>query len=123
MQSIFSLLAQAPAKPGGSALDMLLPFALIMIIFYFVLIRPQKKRQKQLQAMVGAMKTGDRVVSAGGIHGLVANVKERTVLVKIADNVKIEFEKSSIATVIKKGEEKGDTPAPQIESQPVDGAK
>jgi len=68
---------------------------------YFVLIRPQKKRQQQQQRLVSSLKTGDRVVTNAGIHGLIANVKETTVIVKVADNVKIEMEKSAISNVLK----------------------
>jgi len=66
-----------------------------------VMIRPQKKRQEQQQKLMAGLKTGDRVVTNGGIHGLIANVKENTVLVKVADNVKIEMEKSAVTTVLK----------------------
>jgi len=68
---------------------------------YFVLIRPQKKRQQQQQRLVSSLKTGDRVVTNAGIHGLIANVKETTVIVKVADNVKIEMEKSAVTNVLK----------------------
>ncbi len=68
---------------------------------YFVMIRPQKKRQQQQQQLISSLKTGDRVVTNAGIHGLISNVKESTVLVKVADNVKIEMEKSAVATVLK----------------------
>jgi preprotein translocase subunit YajC len=68
---------------------------------YFVMIRPQKKRQEQQQKLIGSLKTGDRVVTNAGIHGLIANVKETTVLVKVADNVKIEIDKSAITNVLK----------------------
>lgn len=95
------LLAQAPSpSPApGSGLFGLLPFVLIFVIMYYVMIRPQMRRQKEQARLVAALKTGDRVVTASGIHGLIANVKERTVIVKIADNVKIEMEKSAITTV------------------------
>ncbi|PYK01169.1 MAG: preprotein translocase subunit YajC [Verrucomicrobia bacterium] len=72
-----------------------------IVIMYFVLIRPQKKRQQQQQRLVSSLKTGDRVVTNAGIHGLIANVKETTVIVKVADNVKIEMEKSAISNVLK----------------------
>jgi preprotein translocase subunit YajC len=67
---------------------------------YFVMFRPQKKRQEQQQKLISTLKTGDRVVTNGGIHGLISNVKETTVIVKVADNVKIEMEKSAITTVV-----------------------
>ena len=79
----------------------LLPFAFIFIIFYFLLIRPQQKRQKEHQRLLSDLKTGDKVVTTSGIHGLIANVKETTFLVKIADNVKIEVDKNAIASVSK----------------------
>ena len=65
---------------------------LIFVMMYFVMIRPQKKRQVEQQRLVSALKTGDRVVTNAGIHGLISNVKETTVIVKVADNVKIEME-------------------------------
>jgi len=76
------------------------PFIFIFIIMYFVMFRPQKKRQEQQQKLISALKTGDRVVTNGGIHGLISNVKESTVIVKVADNVKIEMEKSAITAVV-----------------------
>ena len=76
---------------------------LLIVIFYFVLIRPQKKRQQEQQRLMGSLKTGDRVVTNSGMHGLIANVKETTVMLKVADNVKIELEKSAITNVLKEG--------------------
>ncbi len=94
--------APAPAPGGASGFLNLLPFwFFIIVIMYFVLIRPQKKRQQDQQRLVSSLKTGDRVVTNAGIHGLIANVKETTVIVKVADNVKIEMEKSAIANVLK----------------------
>jgi len=106
---IFELLAQAqpgaPAAPGaaggGGFLNLLPIWFFIIVIMYFVLIRPQKKRQQEQQRLVSSLKTGDKVVTNAGIHGLIANVKETTVMLKIADNVKIEVEKSAVANVVK----------------------
>ena len=75
---------------------------LIFVIFYFILIRPQKQKQKKLEEQRNALRSGDKVITAGGIHGLVTNVKAYSVTLKIADNVKVEFEKASIGTVISK---------------------
>ena len=75
-------------------------FFFLFVIMYFVMVRPQMRKQKEQQRLVAALKTGDRVVTNAGIHGLISNVKETTVIVKVADNVKIEMEKSAIATVI-----------------------
>jgi len=100
---LHALLAQAqspaPTGPGGG-IGFFVPFIFIFIIMYFVMFRPQKKRQEQQQKLISALKTGDRVVTNGGIHGLISNVKETTVIVKVADNVKIEMEKSAITTVL-----------------------
>ena len=105
------LLAQAQTgSPGGGAtssgggFNLFVPLIFFLIIFYFILIRPQSQRQKQQQQLIHALKTGDRVVTNSGIHGLIANVKDSTLIVKVADNVKIEMEKSAIASVVKSAE-------------------
>ena len=98
---LITLLAQSPAPAGPSPLASFVPIILIFVIMYFLLFRPQMKRQKEHARLVSALKTGDRVVTASGIHGLISNVKDRTVTVKIADNVKIEMEKTAITTVLK----------------------
>jgi preprotein translocase subunit YajC len=91
--------AAAPAA-GPSALNPIIPFVCVAVIFYFLIIRPQNKRQKELQSLVSALKTGDKVVTSSGIHGIIANVREGSTLsLKIADNVKIEIDKSAIASV------------------------
>src|SRR6201982_1132776 len=107
---LLTLLAQAQtAAPGsaaspGGGFNLFVPLIFFLIIFYFILIRPQSQRQKQQQQLIKALKTGDRVVTNSGIHGLIANVKDSTVIVKVADNVKIEMEKSAIASVLKSAE-------------------
>src|SRR6266404_7544466 len=102
------LLAQTQAAPsagppgaGGGGFGFFVPFILIFVIMYFIMIRPQMRRQKDQQKLIGTLKTGDKVVTSSGIHGLIANVKDSTVIVKVADNVKIEMEKSAITTVVK----------------------
>ncbi len=80
---------------------MLIQFVPIIVIFYFLLIRPQQKRQKDHQKLMAAIKTGDKVVTSSGIHGIIANVKDKTVIVKVADNVKLEFDRASITAVEK----------------------
>jgi len=75
------------------------PIILIFVIFYFLLIRPQQQKQKQHAEMVSKLKKGDHVVTTGGIHGIISTVKDRTVLVKIDENVKIEVQKNCITYV------------------------
>ena len=99
------LFAQAQPSPGaGPGLFSILPFIFVFIIMYYVMLRPQMKRQKEQARLVAALKTGDRVVTASGIHGLISNVKDSTVIVKVADNVKIEMEKNAVTTVVKTAE-------------------
>ena len=92
--------AAQEAAPNNT-LFIVLQFAALGAIFYFLLIRPQRQKQKQHAALVSAVKTGDKVVLNSGLHGIVANVKETTLIIKVADNVKLEFEKSAVATVTK----------------------
>jgi preprotein translocase subunit YajC len=102
MFALFLAQTQAPASPGaGGALPSILMFLPLIVIMYYVMIRPQMKRQKEQARLVSALKTGDRVVTSSGIHGLISNVKDKTVIVKIADNVKIEMEKTSVTNVVK----------------------
>jgi preprotein translocase subunit YajC len=105
MFALFFAQAPAPAAPGGAAgLLSMLPLVFIAIIMYYVMIRPQMRRQKEQAKLVSALKTGDRVVTASGIHGLISNVKDTTVIVKVADNVKIEMEKTAVTNVVKSAE-------------------
>ena len=105
---LHAILAQAqsaapganPQSPAGG-IGFFVPFIFVFIIMYFIMIRPQARRQKEQQRLVSSLKTGDHVVTNAGIHGLISNVKETTVIVKVADNVKIEMEKSAVTTVLK----------------------
>lgn len=102
MEFLIFLADAAPAQPP--VLFQFLPLIIIAVLFYFLLIRPQQKKQKEHQQLVAAIKTGDKVVTSGGIHGIVANVKETTILLKVADNVKIEMDKAAVITVSKSAE-------------------
>lgn len=103
ISSVSLLLAQASSTTGGSgAGSLLVPVVCFGIIFYFGILRPQQKRTKDLQGIVSSLKTGDKVITSGGIHGIVANVKDGpTLSLRIADNVRIEVDKTAIATVEK----------------------
>ncbi|MFH0827115.1 MAG: preprotein translocase subunit YajC [Candidatus Omnitrophota bacterium] len=91
-----------PQAPAVNPLVNLLPIVAIFVIFYFLLIRPQKEKEKQHQKMLGQLDKNEDVVTSSGIHGTIVNVKEKTVTLRIDDNVKIEIEKNSVAYV-KKG--------------------
>ena len=95
-------LAQTQASPPtGAGVLSILPFILIFVIMYYVMLRPQMRRQKEQTRLVASLKTGDRIVTSSGIHGLISNVKDTTVIVKVADNVKIEMEKTAVTNVFK----------------------
>lgn len=100
LSSLFLAQAQQASQQPGIG-SMLVPFLCIAVIFYFLIIRPQKKKQKEQSDLIASLKTGDKVVTIGGIHGLISNVKETSVILKIADNVKIEVEKASVSSVSK----------------------
>jgi preprotein translocase subunit YajC len=92
---------QTPPKTGGqNQMSMLIMMGVIFAIVYFLMIMPQRKKQKETQNMLNAMKKGDKIVTVGGLLGTVGNVKDATVMVKIADNTVVEFRKSAIASII-----------------------
>ena len=99
-------MGQAPMAQGAqpSPLIGMLPFLLIFFIFYFLLIKPQQKKQLEHQEMLKKLKKNDDVVTSGGIHGTIVNVKDDTVILRVDDNCKLEVQKSSIA-VLKKTHE------------------
>ena len=92
--------ATTSASSTGSMTTTFITFGLIILIFYFLIIRPQKKRDKETKNMLSSMKKGDKVVSIGGIRGTVVIVKETTVVVKVDDNTRLEFSKNAIAQIL-----------------------
>ena len=104
------------ASTTGSFMSLMVTVVMMIAIFYFFLIRPQSKRQKETEKMLAALKKGDKVVTIGGIHGTITSVKEKTVVLKVDDNAKIEFNRTAIASV-----EKSENEAPvqkKIEENP-----
>ena len=78
----------------------MLPLLLLVPLMYFVMIRPQQKRQKQWQQMLGSIKTGDKVTTAGGIRGIILSIKDDAIIIRVApDNIKLEVAKSAIASL------------------------
>ena len=88
-----------PASPFG----MLLPMIVIFAAFYFLLIRPQQKKQKQHTALVAALKEGDEVLTAGGILGKISRLEDNFVVLQVADNLELKFQRSYINAVLPKG--------------------
>lgn len=83
-----------------SLLSSLLPFLLIIAVFYFLILRPQQKRQKERAKLLEGVQKGDKIITSGGIHGTVEGMEDNSVLVKIADNVKVKMDKSAIGTIV-----------------------
>ena len=102
MEPGFVILAQG--GQGNPLGGMMLPMIIIFAIMYFMMIRPQQRREKERRAMIEAIKTGDRIIFSGGILGTVTNVKDTVLVVKIADNVKIEVARAGVSKVLEKGE-------------------
>jgi len=111
--SLFAQTAAAP-KAGQSPVSMLVMMGVIFAIIYFLMIMPQRKKQKETQNMLSNMKKGDKIVTVGGLLGTVGNVKETTVMVKISDNTVVEFRKSAIASIIN---ETGSIDADKVEKK------
>ncbi len=90
-----------PQATAASPLLNLLPLVLIFVVFYFLLIRPQKSKEKEHQNILSKLAKNDDIVTTGGIHGTIVNVKDKTVTLRVDDNVKIEVEKNCVAYVKK----------------------
>ncbi len=96
MNLLSILLQAAPAAGGASSYSGILMMVLIFVVFYFFMIRPQQKRQKEIKKQREAMKAGDTVVTSGGIYGKVKDIKDTTVTIEIAENVRIKVDKNSV---------------------------
>ena len=93
--------AQSPSGQGGSsAMVQLAFFAAIFAIFYFLLIRPQQKQKRERETMLSAVRPGDRVVMSSGLHGTVVKLSETAVTLKVADQVRLEFDRSAIGRIV-----------------------
>jgi preprotein translocase subunit YajC len=93
---------------GGNLLYTLAPFILMFAIFYFLLIRPQQKKQKQRGSMLNALKKGDKVTTVGGLHGTIAEITDDTIVLKVNDVTKLTFDRSSINNVTARSNEKSE---------------
>jgi len=92
----------APAA-GGSSLLTFLPMIGLLVVMYFLMIRPQMKRQKEHRAMLDKLNRGDEVITSGGVAGVVAEVGENFITLEVADNVRIRVQKGSVGNVLPKG--------------------
>lgn len=98
--TLTSILLDQAASPQGSGLSSMLMIVAMIAIFYFVMIRPQSKKQKELKRQREAMQKGDRVVTAGGIHGKIRDIKDATIMIEVAPNVELKLDKGSVYPVV-----------------------
>jgi preprotein translocase subunit YajC len=100
-QLIFAMAPQG-GEGGGGLVSTLIMFGAIFLIFYFMIIRPQQKRAKEREKLLSNLEKGDKVITNGGIHGIIAGLEEKTALVQVSDSLKLKIERSSITTVLDK---------------------
>jgi preprotein translocase subunit YajC len=98
MLSILPVL-QAEGFMGENLIYTVIMIGLIVVLFYFLIIRPQNKKQKEMQKMLASLKKNDKVVTIGGIHGTITQVKENTIILKVDDNVTMQFSRSAISSL------------------------
>lgn len=91
---------QNPAQPTGGLLQLIIPFVLMFVIFYFLLIRPQQKKTKARNAMLRALSKGDKVVTIGGLHGTIVEITDDIVVLRVNDVTKLTFDRGSISHAV-----------------------
>jgi preprotein translocase subunit YajC len=101
-QLIIAMGGQPGGDGGGGLISTLIMFGAIFLIFYFMIIRPQQKRAKEKEKLLSNLEKGDKVITNGGIHGVIAGLEEKTALLMISENVKIKIDRSAITTVLAK---------------------
>ena len=94
---------QGADQTHASGISILIPLILMFLIFYFLLIRPQQKKIKEHKEMLASLRKGDKVVTAGGIHGIITNISDNTVTLEIAPKVRIKLQKGSISYIVSRG--------------------
>ena len=113
MMVLLQTLAFQAADPGSGIMNTVIMFGLMFVILYFMIIRPQQKRQKERQKMLDGLKKGDKVITAGGIHGTISGIDEKSLLVEIADKIKVKVERGSVSGVAKEAEAPKEAPKEQ----------
>jgi preprotein translocase subunit YajC len=113
-----SEVAASAASTGGASLVSLLPMVAIFAIFYFFLIRPQLKRQRQVEGMINQLKKGDQVIAAGGLFGTIQRIEDNIIYLEIAENTRVKALKSSVTETISKEEKKSLSEEKEITEKP-----
>lgn len=101
MELLLAMGQPAGEGGGGSMVSTLIMFGAIFAIFYFMIIRPQQKRAKEREKMLGDVQKGDKIVTSGGVHGTIAGLDEKTVLVDVGNNVKLKIDRTAVGNVLK----------------------
>jgi preprotein translocase subunit YajC len=96
MSTILFIIAQTPAGAGTSSVNMLLMMGLMIVVFYFFMIRPQMKRQKEMTKFRSALQKGDKIVTTGGIYGKIDEIKDNIIILEVAPNTKLKVDKSVV---------------------------
>ena len=100
---MLELIAMAPQSGdggGGGMISTIIMFGAIFLIFYFMIIRPQQKRSKERDKMLANIQKGDKVITSGGVHGIIAGIDEKTVLLDVGDKVKLKVERSAVSSIV-----------------------
>jgi len=103
IENLFAMAGGQGSGQGGNAFVSFLPLLLIIVVMYLLILRPQQRKQKERQRMLDAVKKGDEVVTAGGVHGKVVGTKndDKILVVKVDDNVKLDVDRSAISSIIR----------------------
>ncbi len=100
MLNLFAMAPPPGEAGGGSMMSTIIMFGAIFVIFYFMIIRPQQKRAKEREKLLSSIQKGDKVITSSGLHGTIAGLDEKTVLLNVGDNIKLKFERTAIGTVL-----------------------
>ena len=119
----FMPLLQGAGQGGVASFGFLIPMLVVFVIFYFLLIRPQKKEQQKTERMISQLQKGDKIITIGGIHGVVSSTKEKTIIIKVDDNCKIEINRSAVGAVLKDEPPKPDFGDEGEKKKPLFGKK
>lgn len=121
----YSFLDTAATEANGAASmgNLALTVVAMIAIFYFLLFRPQKKQENEAKKMLEALKKGDKILTYGGIYGIVSSIKDNSVIVRVDENAKIEFSKSAIAKVVNEEEEKAKAEAEKAKKEKAEAKK
>lgn len=94
--NLLSIILMGSPQPGANPLVSLLPLVLIIVVFYFFMIRPQVKRQKELTNYRNSLRKGDKIVTTGGIYGKIAEIDETTIIIEVEDKMRLKVDKSAV---------------------------